>query len=185
MKNLKTLLCVLAIAPLSSMVQAGSDSGIYVGGSLGTAKQSMTFELVKGEIDESDMGYKFFAGYNFGLFPLVDLAVEASYIDFGSVSSNVINQEFDVETSAWNVYGVAGINLGLVGLFGKVGTVAWESDVTFDTLDQDRALDGTDMAYGIGAKIQLDSFAVRAEYEYFDFEDIDTNMFSVGASITF
>jgi len=70
--------------------------------------------------DDDDIGFKIFGGYNFGFIPLLDLAVEGSYVDFGQASSSgIINQEVDV--SGWDVFGLAALNLGSIGVFGKVG----------------------------------------------------------------
>jgi hypothetical protein len=70
--------------------------------------------------DDDDIGFKIFGGYNFGFIPLLDLAVEGSYVDFGQASSSgIINQEVDV--SGWDVFGLAALNLGPIGVFGKVG----------------------------------------------------------------
>ena len=78
---------------------------------------------------------------------------------------------------------MAGLDLGPVGLFAKVGQVWWDSRAHFargalnDT--------GTGMAYGIGARFQVGSLGLRAEYEYFDISIANTGYASVGVSWTF
>ncbi len=159
---------------------AGADSGFYVGGAIGQANAKA------GEgsftVDDSSTAYKVIAGYNLGLLPLIDLAVEADYRDFGDFSDNSGASKTGV--TAINVYGLAGFNMGPIGLFGKVGF----SNADSDTIIANEKVNSSDSSatYGIGAKVQLGSVAVRAEYESFDLEDTDKfYMFSVGGTITF
>ena len=78
------------------------------------------------EYDDDNTAYKVFGGYNFGIVPLIDVAVELSYIDFGSASTSFKNASADV--TAVTAAGVLGFNFGPVGLFGKAGVVDWDSD---------------------------------------------------------
>ena len=184
MNNLKFVV-LLFLCALSSLALAGKDSGFYVGGSLGTAGTEVSTDDV--DLDDDASAYKIFAGYNFGLVPMIDLAVEGSYVDFGEVSTDVADGKLEASSSAWDVFGLVGANFGPVGIFGKVGMVSWETDINYRDLEDDLSAkeDGSDPAYGIGAKFQFSSFAVRAEYEMFDAGDADLNMISVGAAITF
>jgi hypothetical protein len=172
--------CTAALLLTSGVAAAGAESGLYLGGSLGTTSVDVDTGTV--EFDDDDSGYKIFAGYNFGLIPLLDLAIEGSYVDFGEVSSAEIGNA-DVGITGWDAFGVAGFKLGPIGVFGKVGMIAWESesDAVQDELDDS----GSDPAYGIGASFQLGSLAFRAEYELFDTGDADVDYFSVGAAWTF
>jgi hypothetical protein len=179
MKKLTQLCLMLAASSLSATALAGNDSGLYIGGSVGSADLQYSFNSDK--YDDDNTAYKVFGGFNFGIVPLIDVAAELSYIDFGSASSNIKNASADV--TAVTAAGVLGFNLGPVGLFGKAGVADWDSDYKmFDIKDSDS---GTDPFYGIGAKLQLGSFAVRAEYEYFDLDRSDIDLYSVGASYTF
>jgi len=167
----------------SAWVLAGSDSGFYLGGAIGSASNDVAFDEL--EYSDDDTGYKVFAGYNFGLVPTIDLAVEGSYVDFGDSSVDIIDENVSTQTTAWDVFGVAGFNLGPVGVFGKLGMVAWDNEVSLSTAADTFTEDGSDPAYGIGAKIQLQSFSIRAEYEYFDLEYTTIDFISIGASYTF
>jgi hypothetical protein len=81
------------------------------------------------------------------------------------------------------VFGVGAVNLGPFGLFGKLGAAWWrsESDVLQGILDDS----GYDVVYGVGARFQIGSFAIRAEYERFDIEIANIDYFSIGGSYTF
>lgn len=159
---------------------AGQDSGPYVGGSIGSSFLNISGQSV--DFDDTDLGYKVFGGWNFGVIPLIDLGVEGSYVDFGEASSaEILNQKVGV--TAWDLFGVGAVNLGPVGVFGKVGQAWWQSDS--DVLQSILDESGNDMVYGVGVRIQLGSLAVRAEYERFDTGVIDVDYVSAGASFTF
>lgn len=165
---------------ISSASWAGSDSGLYIGGSLGSSGINTKVDDIK--FDEDATGYKLILGYNFGLVPLVDLAVEADYRDFGSFKNGSSGIKSDVNTV--DLYGVAGLNFGPFGVFAKAGY----ADADFEThFDGGKFTDSDSSAtYGLGAKFQLGSLAVRAEYETFDLDNIkDLSMWSVGATVTF
>lgn len=164
----------------SQPAAGGKDTGLYVGGAVGSSK--INISGVNAEFDDNDQGYKIFTGYNFGIIPLIDVAVEGSYVDFGNASDAQIGNQ-DVGFSALDAFGVGAVNLGPVGIFGKLGAVWWrsESDALQGILDDS----GYDIVYGVGARFQIGSFALRAEYERFDIEIATIDYVSVGGSYTF
>lgn len=180
MKKLSQYGIAFILSAITGLVHAGAESGIYIGGSIGSAGLDVSTESI--DFDDDDSGYKIFAGYNLGFIPIVDVAIEGSFVDFGEASSAEIAGN-DVGITAWNVFGLAGFNLGPFAVFGKWGLVKWESesDVFQDQLDES----GNDQAYGIGARFQIASIAVRAEYEWFDIDVADVEFVSLGASWTF
>lgn len=179
MKKLLASSILLAACSFPLTTLAGTDSGLYIGGSVGQSSVEEDFDI--GSIDEEDTGYKVFLGYNFGILPLVDLAVEADYRDFGTFENGDV---VTVDLVAYDIYGIAGFNLGPVGLFGKVGYTNTEADFDYALGDSSNSDSAT--TYGVGAKVQLGSLALRAEYETFDIDDVDDlNMVSVGAVVTF
>ena len=180
MKKLTVLVLCVAVFSFSGTASAGKQSGIYIGGSLGNANLDISSSGV--DFDDDDFGFKIFGGYNFGLIPLIDIAAEASYVDFGEASSaQILNQ--DIGVTGWDIFGMATFNLGPIGVFGKVGQIWWDSksDYLSDVLDKS----DNDMAYGIGARFQIGSIAIRAEFERFDIDVADVNYWSLGASWTF
>lgn len=187
---MKTVIPFIVAVPLlavSGTTLAGSDSGLYLGASVGQAHldfqddpsvDGVDFDV---DIDDDDTAYKIFAGYNLGLIPLVDLAVEGAYVDFGNFNGRVdTNDNSDFEVDGWTGAGLAGIKLGPVGVFAKAGFISWDGDL--DNVGSD---DGTDPLYGIGARITLFSLQVRAEYERYDLDEFDIDYYSVGAAFTF
>ena len=175
---LQSMIFTALAAPVVSW--AGGDSGFYVGGSVG--QSSVTPEDVDAGIDDDSSAYKLVLGYNLGLVPFIDLAVEADYRDFGSFKNSDGSAEADLTTI--DLYGLAGFDVDPIGLFAKLGYSNADgefkySDGKFDESD-------SDVTYGVGAKFQLGSLAIRAEYESFEFEGLDDlYMFSAGAVYTF
>ena len=174
LKKIRILLVCLtgSFLAMPAVVLAGADSGFYIGAGVGDAS------VKEGDFDESDSAYKIFGGYNIGFIPLVDFAVEASYVDFGNPSSGPDN----VEVTGLNAFGLAGLSFGPFGIFAKAGVIDWDVDVSGNDVGSDS---GTDPAYGVGARFALGSFAVRAEYELYDTDLADVEMLSVSAVFTF
>jgi hypothetical protein len=159
---------------IPATVHAGAESGFYLGAGVGDA----TVKDSDADFDASDSAYKLFGGYNIGFIPLVDFAVEASYVDFGKPSTS----NGSIEVTGLNAFGLAGLSFGPFGIFAKAGMINWDSDATFGTLSSSDS--GSDPAYGVGARFAIGSFSVRAEYEYYD-TDIDLDMISVSGVYTF
>jgi hypothetical protein len=174
LKKVRMLVVCLAgsFLGLPNAAVAGADSGFYIGAGVGDATVKDT------NFDASDSAYKLFGGYNIGFVPLVDFAVEASYVDFGKPSTSAGS----VEVTGLNAYGLAGLSFGPFGVFAKAGAMRWDSDSVFGTASTSDS--GTDPAYGIGARFAIGSLSVRAEYEVYDL-DADLDMLSVSGIFTF
>jgi len=179
-KKLLALSFGLLILSVSGIASAGQESGLYLGGAIGSA--GLDFSVGTVGFDDDDFGYKIFGGYNFGIIPLIDLGVEGSYVDFGEASNAQIF-DYNIGVTGWDLFGVGAVNLGPIGLFGKVGQVWWKSDSNILQAVLDKS--GNDMAYGIGLRFQLGSIAIRGEYEIFDIDVVDIGYASLGASWTF
>lgn len=175
MKKVMVMILSLVLLSITGVANAGNKTGPFIGGSLGYA----TTDVSEGQynFDDSDIGFKIFGGYNFGIIPLLDLAVEGSYVDFGQASSSNI----EVDVRGLDIFGLAALNLGPFGVFGKVGQIYWKSDSNIGALDDS----GFNMAYGVGVRFQIGSFGIRGEYEYFTLDYADVGMISAGVSWTF
>jgi outer membrane immunogenic protein len=159
---------------MPAVVFAGADSGFYLG--LGAGDSTVK----DGDFDESDTGYKVFGGYNIGFIPLVDFAVEASYVHFGNQSAGVES----AEVTGLNAFGLAGLSFGPFGIFAKAGLIDWAVDTNDGTYTNSES--GTDPAFGVGARLAFGSFSVRAEYELYDLDsDVEVDMVSVSGVYTF
>lgn len=170
----------VALACFSSQAMAGSDSGLYVGGAIGTA--SVSTQGVGFTLDEDDTGTKFFAGYNLGLVPFLDIAVEGGYTDFGAPEQSIAGVPSELSVSSFSAVGLVGGKLGLLGVYGKMGLARSDLELKGIVNYSDTS---TDPVYGIGAKLQFASLAVRAEFERYGAEDVDVDFLSIGAYFTF
>ena len=173
---------ILSAALVSAPAFAGADSGFYIGAGVGQASVGDIDDVEDvGDIDfdGDDTGYKLIAGYNFGIIPLIDLAVEGAYVDFGKPEDGLV----EVDANAFAVFGLAGVNLGPVGIFAKAGMFSWDADASIG--NESFSDDGTDPAYGVGARFQIASFQIRAEYEYFDADPAALDLISASLLYTF
>lgn len=183
MKKLIVAPLFLMLSSLPLVSWAGSESGLYVGASIGQTSVEADFgDDGINKVNDDDNGYKILFGYNFGVLPLLDLGIEADYRDYGKFGNNGVTTEL---VSA-ELFGLIGLNLGPVGLFGKLGYS--DTDIDVDTSFDNLNLKGSESAtaYGVGAKVGFGSFGLRAEYEVLDIDGFDDlNMISVGATYTF
>jgi len=176
---------LLVAALLLLCAESRADSGIYIGGSVGTAGVEIDVNDPNNPVtfDEDDFAWKAFLGYNFDLI-LLNVAIEGGYVDFGAPGATIVGSDFKVDADGLDAFVVLGFDLGPVGVFAKAGVISWDASVSIDGLSTND--DGTDPAYGIGAKIGLGSFALRVEYELFDIEDTEAvSMISAGLVWTF
>ena len=109
---------------VSGTAWAGGESGLYLGGSVGSAGLDVSDGSV--EYDDDDTAYKIFGGYNFGIVPLINLAIEGSYVDFGTGEGNISGNRAETSVTGWDLFGLVGVNLGPVSLFGKAGAIRWD-----------------------------------------------------------
>ena len=137
----------------------GSYNPVYFGGSLGyTTADSFCNGL--SNCDDSDMGWKIFAGYDYS----ERVAFEVGYNSIGSFSSDTSKSE--VTGFEFAALGKMPLN-DQISLFGKAGLFRWEAKNTGDTRN------ATDLMFGGGADYKFnDNMSLRAEWERFN--DIET-----------
>ena len=177
---------------------AFADAGGYVGVGVGQA----TIEVDGGDVDggegfivnvpdfdENDTGYKIYGGWMFN----DNIGVELAYIDFGSMDDNFGTngaESLEVEADGIVLSLLGSIPLGPVDLFAKLGMLSYDADLTLNLPPLGSASAGTDgeeFAWGVGAAVNIgESFSIRAEYEGFEFDDVDeVSLISVSAQINF
>jgi outer membrane immunogenic protein len=163
---------MLVAATLCGPAALADDSGFYVGGSVGKAAIDIQ------DFSSDATAWKAFGGYIIDL-PVVDFAVEAGYVDFGSQSDSLLGQDANLDATGIDAFGVAGLDLGIFGAFAKLGVVRWDGKVSSMGLSDSNS--GTDPAYGVGVRFTFASLELRGEYERFNIKDTDdVNMVSVG-----
>jgi OOP family OmpA-OmpF porin len=179
----KTLLLAAFASSLAFAVSAhASDTGLYVGGSVGQT----TLKINDINFDESDTTYKIFAGYMI----LPFLGVEGGYVNFGSPNRHYSGAgSVELDLDGWEAFVVGNLPLGPVDLFVKAGGLSYNVDVktngpVFGNLSGN---DSDEVgAYGAGAAVALGPIKVRGEYTYYDVNHVDdAYLLSVGLTYQF
>ena len=169
------LFSAAAVASLLLAPAAQADSGFQIGASIG--ESNVTDEL---NIEDEKVAYKAMFGYIFDL-PAVDFGLELAYMDFGAGRDNLGVTPTNYDATAITGFGTVGVDFGLFGFFGKLGYASWDLKASASGLGS-ASVDGTDLAYGLGARLNFSSLEVRLEYELFDIEDApdDIDLLSLG-----
>jgi hypothetical protein len=180
----------MAMAALTAS-PAGAESGLYLGASVGRttlAIDDVDLDLESFDFEADDTAYKVIVGYRL----LGFLAVEGSYIDFGSLSDSIDTIEgtasLEAELTGFDAVAMGMLPLGIADLFVKAGVVVWDADLrsALGELSVEESDSGTDLVYGAGAQVRFKGLAVRAEIEFFDVADADNlYLITVGATYTF
>ena len=151
--------------------------GSYLGFSLGGASTETEVGVSQSNFNENDFAWKIFGGYHFLQF----FAIETAYRDLGQPSKN----QFEVNTTGFDVSGLAGLPLGPVFAYGRLGVMFWDSDVrNVASNAKVSSDDGTDFIGGIGLSIDIAKIQLRGEVEYLDVLD-GALMYTVGAAWRF
>lgn len=167
-----------------------ADNGFYLGGNIGSSLIEDRDDIdIEGEVeefdlDDNDFGWKAYAGYQFVPF----LAVEGGYVDFGEIEDSIGSVNIRSGLDGWSAFAVGKVPIAFVDLFAKFGIISYDIDVDLDADDFDDRISssGEDVAYGLGAAVNLGKLGIRAEVERFDISDIDDlYLLSVGATYTF
>ena len=164
------LLLMAAAAAFPSQAHAGFIFGAGVG--------SNTVEIDE-DFDESDLGWKAFAGFRFIKF----LGVEVQYVEFGNPEAD----DIEVELNDLAAFGIGVLPIGEhFEIFGKAGYGQWDVEVEDTSLNDVLADESEwDFVYGAGAAVIFgEHFGFRLEYEVFEVDDTD-NVTMASASIDF
>lgn len=157
---------LLSSASPSSLYAA---DGPYLGAGIGlaTVKEQIDTET----LDADDTAFKGFVGYRTNVLPIVDLAIEGAYTDFGRPSQTVSGQNVQFKLSGASVAGLVILPLGPLDLYAKGGALSWRSERSNGMSMTSRS--GSDPFYGAGIAFYLWKVGVRAEYERFQVKDVD------------
>jgi hypothetical protein len=176
-------ICAALILTGAYMNQLHAADGLYIGAGIGAA--SFKDNLESGvTFDEEDAAYKAFVGWRFDAVPVIDLAVELAYTDFGKPSQGVNAQQFEINLRGPSIAGLLILPLGPIDLYGKAGVIDWKLDRT--SAGTTRTSSGNDPFYGAGIGFYIWKLAFRAEYERYEIQDFDrVEMVSVHALFQF
>ncbi|HKJ88514.1 MAG TPA: outer membrane beta-barrel protein [Gammaproteobacteria bacterium] len=204
-KRLTALGAGLLLAVGATGAQAGSDNhaepgwkGFYLGAGVGDFRyrQKGSAGGINYNFDQSDTAYKAFLGYRFTPY----LGVEGAYADLGNPGKRLSNalggNRLKFRTQAWYAYLVGYLPIAnAFDLFGKAGVADWKVDAKVQgngfQSQFDKAPNGTDFAWGLGAEANLPlNVSVRAEYERIEmnkgpFKKLDNDLISLSLLLHF
>ena len=169
---------VFAVLTAFSAAAANADSGFYAGGGVGNAGVEVDFTDAGfniPEFDEDEFAWKVMAGYNLELVTF-DVGVELGYVNFGKPSADILGVDVDFDTTGIHAFGIAGFDVGPLGVYGKLGLVSWDIEATIEAQGlpaESLTDDGTDLAFGAGVRFGIGALEVRGEYEVYDIEDTE------------
>jgi hypothetical protein len=179
--NVKTTFVSALLAALFAGPSAmAADWGFYAGGGVGQATLNDDPATI-GEVSEGDSAWKAFGGYRFGGFiPLLDLAAEVTYRDFGNPSGT----NFEYEASGFDASALGIVTLGPFDVFARLGVGQYTVESVISGVSAED--DGTAPLYGIGAGLRLGPVNVRAEWERVEPEGVDNiDMYTLNAYFRF
>jgi opacity protein-like surface antigen len=182
----------LALLLICGASRAADLLGLYVGGAVGEAdvNSRQTFDSIADNFDKHDNAWKAMVGVR----PIPLVGAEIEYVDFGQVHGGAgLSTSTTVRDKAAALYGMLYVPLPVpyFDVFGKLGLARLQNDVTARLpfacpvgspncgLFQLNRTD-TSVAYGGGAQIKIQSFAVRVEYERIQSGNGNPELFSLG-----
>jgi OOP family OmpA-OmpF porin len=185
---------VAAAVLAAACAPAGAEErGLYVGGALGQSKfrewcdtsgAPAGFSLVSCE--DKDSTWKVLGGYRVNR----HLAIEATYIDWGTVSGQVQfmgPRDVSAEQQSMGLAAVGAVPITRqFSIFGKLGLLLTDQQTRSATATSSATTDRDEREwhYGIGVKYALTRhWAVRAEWE--NTEALEVRMLSVGVEYSF
>lgn len=184
MNKAKTLsgvvLALVALSPIAAL----AESGLYVGGSIGSA--TLTEDLNGFIIDSDSTPYRFTLGLQ-----LTDLfAIEGGYHNFGTFKDRytVGGEPVDIELQADGI--TLGVAAGLpvsetLSLFGRAGAFFWDGDALVDSIRQPSEND-TNVYYGGGATVSVtDRLNLVGDWTRYELETTESDVISLGFTYRF
>lgn len=172
----------LALASVAPQA-AAADNGFYLGVGLTQTDYKISVDDFDGEESFDDNAFKLIAGIR----PLDWLALEANYIDLGSI-------EFDdgsgvsIDSTAITASALFLKEFQVIDVFAKVGIAKWDSDFNLEDVGS-VSDDGWEPTYGLGIGAHFGSLGLRAEWERFSTEAlddaVDTDVDTISLSFTY
>lgn len=175
----RTIVALLLALPMSALAQG------YIGGGIGITSAEFLDCQISSICDNEDTGFKVFGGYQFNQ----NFAVEGGYLDPGEATFSepgVFSGIVEGSTIFFHAVGMIPINKQF-SVLGKIGLHMWEAKETGQIFGAPFSVDddGTDLTFGFGGQFNFDRFSLRAEWERYDFDDIDVDFMGVSALIRF
>lgn len=181
----KKMVLTLFAALISTSVVAEEDRGFTFGLGIAQNKYSLNPENLDGAEGKDDtFGWMALGGYRFNKY----LAIEAAYLDGGSISDSADGLTLEMDGKAYGGSLMGTIPVGeLTGIYGRLGMLHGEIDVSIsdgvDTLRGETSDD--EVWYGIGIWRSFETAQIRLEYSRSEFELLDIDHISLSVAWLF
>jgi len=168
--TLLALMTGLALSVFAVAEAAAAEQPYYAGLAFGQATDD--------ELDESDIAWRLFGGYQF----TETWGVEAAYVSFGEPEVGDVSIDYGglglYATGRWPVD-------ERFDVFAKLGYFFWEVEARFMGIEASD--DGADLTVGLGGSMKLrDNVRAEAMYErYLGISNSDVGMISIGIAYQF
>ncbi|MDH3314343.1 MAG: outer membrane beta-barrel protein [Gammaproteobacteria bacterium] len=177
------LLGLNASPALAQGMGLGPDAGFYVGAGAGFTSIDLCGDPALAgatSCDDDDVGFKVFGGFKFNQY----FGAEIGYADLGEVSVSGPGGTATAEVDGFQFAAVGSYPIEQFSLLGKVGFFAWDGEISTPIGSFDD--DGTDFMFGLGGAFHFTpQFSVRGEWERFDVDGDDVDMFSASIIYNF
>ncbi len=157
---------------------ANAGEGFSIGAS--ATRASVDVQDVGVDIDGDANGYRLFGAYMFN----EKYGIEVGLSTFGEPNDSTIPSDMHVETSSYDVFGVASYPLSPnFSLIGKAGVAYSQTETEVGDDDETETRhSSTDLALGFGGEYEFsERFAIRGDVEWVNSKDAGAaNMISLG-----
>ncbi len=174
----------LAAASISLPAIASADSGLYIGGSIGSTTIDETFDGI--DIDGDGNAWRIVGGLQF-----TDLlGLEIGYQHFGDIDETVVigpvSSLTSISAEGWTAGGTLGLPINdNFSLLGRAGVFFWDADVSVDGFSIDVPSDENPY-YGAGARLDVSpNLSFIGDWTRFELDDVDTDVISIGFQYRF
>jgi hypothetical protein len=165
---------LMAAAPRAQ----AADNGFYLGAGI-TKTEFDADDIDTVELDDSS--FKVIAGIR----PLDWIAFEVNYVDLGSDSQEIapgVSSKLDASAVTGSVLLLK--EFQVVDVYARAGLAHWKLDGSITGQGGDSET-GDEFTYGVGVGVHFGSVGVRAEYEKFQINDLDTDVNTLSLSFTY
>lgn len=152
-----------------------ADESIYVDAAIGATSLDESIDL---PIDDDATALRFGLGYDLGN----NIAFEANYINLGDFE---IGSTLKGEVDGGAISALFSLPMtDFITAKARVGFFSWEAEV--NTPEFDSNIDGDDVFYGVGLEARLSNqFSLNGEWQRFELDDSEADVFFVGAQFRF
>lgn len=183
--NSKTLwLAGLASVAIAGPSVAAAESGLFVGGSIGSTTIDDAFDGV--DLDADATAYRIVGGYQFS-----DLfGIELGYQDFGDIDETIVAgpvaSQASISADGWTLGGTLSLPVSdTFSLIGRAGVFFWDADVSVDGFSIDVPGDENPY-YGAGGRVEISkNLSLLGDWSRFELDDVDTDVISIGFQYRF